>query len=276
MRRVVAILIAVVVIFLVVRGPLFKSTTTTPTPPITPNTTANVPTGTGNGPQAKVDVPRPTDPAVAAVFDEMLAAWDKIQHVSAKVESLIPEAAGHAGKTWGKGEYNLLKKDGKLLIHFTLTNELRIKKDDGAILVTAEILETIIDGTHRYLLISQPNHREATKNKLNYDEVLQIAGPYLMRDLVTNNELSLLPEEMKDNRATKVIKAKPKDGAWESVHYFDKATGIRVEMIEMGADGKATLTIKLPQIDTTTVIDEEKFKPVIPNEVQLKDNTGAP
>jgi hypothetical protein len=274
MRKVVAILLAIVVVFLVLRSPLFKPASTTT---VQSNGSDSKPAPTmGNTPISKGDAPRPSDPAVAAVFDEILAAWEKVERVTAKVEMTMPQAAGHPGKTWGKGEYFLLKKGGKLLIYFTLTNELRIKKEDGNVLVTAEILETFVDGVHRYSLISQPSHREANKHILNYDDVLQIGGPYLMRDLVNNYTLSAMPEEMKDNRATKVIKAKPKDGEWESLHYFDKATGLRVEMIEMGADGKPSLTIKLPQIDTTTTIDEQKFKAVIPPEVPLQDKTGAP
>lgn len=276
MRKVVPILIVLVLLFFVVLPRLNSNKpTTTSTPPAV--NSGNQQPSAGSAPAGgapKVDVPRASDAAVAAVVDEMLAAWDKLENVTATVESIKPEAAGHPGKTWGKGEYHLVKKDGVQLIHFKLTNELRIKKDDGNILVTAEILETYVDGRNVYSFISQPNHQQATKYKLNYDEVLPIGGPYLFRDLVSNYDLTLLPEEMKDNRATKVIKAKPKGEDWEAVHYFDKATGIRVEMVEMDAQAKASLTIKLPTIDTATPIDPEKFKPVVPEGVKLEDKSN--
>ena len=227
----------------------------------------------------KVAVPRPSDPAVAGVVDEMMAAWDKVQVVTATVETKLPEAAGHTGRTDGRGKYYLQKTNGKLLINFHLFNELKIKPREETMFVTGEVLDTVIDGNHVYTFLNQPpDHKKAAKKKLSYEDVLHIGGSYVFRELVRDNELSVLPEEMKENRATKVLKAKPKDkdAKWESMHYFDKATGIRVEMVELDADGKAKLTIKLPQIDTTTPIPPETFQYVVPEGVTLEDQTAAP
>ena len=143
-------------------------------------------------------------------------------------------------------------------------------------MVTGEELVTTIDGTHLYSFINQPGHKEAVKKKLNYDDVLQIAGPHLFRDLVTNNKLTLLPEEMRDNHATKVIKAQPNDGSWETIHYFDKATGIRLEMTEMDAKGQTALQIKLSEVNTNPTIIEDQFKFVVPGGVTLEDQSNSP
>jgi outer membrane lipoprotein-sorting protein len=221
-------------------------------------------------------VPRPSDPAVASVVDEMLTAWDKVSAVTAAVETMLPEAAGHKGKTKGKGTYWLQKKDGKVLIHFDLRNALRIKREEEITMVTGEVLIWTVDGEHLYTFTNQPGHKEAVKRKLDYNEVLQIAGPHLFRDLVTNNQLTLLPEEMKDNHATKVIKAKPNDGSWETLHYFDKATGIRVEMTETDAQGEVTLQIKLSEVNTNPTISEDQFKFVVPEGVTLEDKSNSP
>ena len=276
MRRAVPFIVAVAVVVFAVRSGLFRKSTPVPTttpptnitPPKNPPIKPNTPT--------TMDVPRPSDPAVAAVMDEMLTAWDKIPALFAEVGTKMPEAAGHKGKTQGKGKYWLQKKDGKLLIQFDLRNMLIINQEDASSLATAEILIWTIDGEHLYSYINQPSHKEAVKKKLNYDDVLQLAGPYLFRDLVTNNKLTLLPEEMRDNHATKVIKAVPNDGSRESINYFDKATGIRVEMSELDAQGQTALQIKVTEIDTNPTISDDRFKPVIPEGVKLVDKSNSP
>jgi len=277
MQKAVPLVLTLVVVGFVVWAGFLKSPSKDQAPDM-PGNTPKLADATPIKPNStsEINVPRPSDPAVAAAMDEILAAWDKVQVVTAKVETLIPEAAGHKGRTDGKGDYYLQKNGAELLIHFYLFNELKIRKDEGTKLITGEVISTTIDGKYNYTWLNQPSHRVASKDKLNYDDVLHIGGPYLFRDLVSNNQLSLLPEEMKDNRATKVFKAIPKEGSWESIHHFDKATGIRVEMVELDADGKPRLTIKLPQIDTTTPINPEKFQFVVPEGFTFEDRTTTP
>jgi len=278
MRRVVPIIIVLVVLFFVIRPGLFQKSPPAQTPPPSTNVTpSNHPSnGQGTLPTSTMEVPRPSDPAVAAVMDEMLAAWEKVPAVFVALETSVTNAAGHDGKTRGKGKYWLQKKDGKVFIQFDLRNELIIRQQGGATMVTGEVLITTIDGEHLYSFINQPGHMEAVKRKLNYGDVLQIAGPHLFYDLVTNNKLTLLPEEMKDNRATKVIKAQPNDGTLETINYFDKATGIRVEMNELDTQGETSLQIKVTEIDTNPTIGDDQFKPVVPENVTLEDESNLP
>lgn len=284
MRRIVALIIAIAAVLIVVRSGVLQktfTTTTSPSPMPGPVTTSPKPVGQPAGDPAsgqapKPVVPRASDPAVATAIDELLAAWEPINSVYATVETKIPDAAGHKGTTRGKGRYWLKKKDGQLLIHFDLRNELRIKEDPKSMLVTAEELVTTIDGKYLYKLINQPSHKEASQNKLNYNDVLQIAGPYLLSDLVANNKLTLLPEEMRYGRALKVIKATPNDGSRESIHSFDKASGIRLEMHELDEQGNKTLEIMLTEVNINAEISEDQFKPVIPEGVTLEDRTTPP
>lgn len=267
MRKFIPLVIALAVVFFVVFNLSRKRPADSTPGPIPPR----------NGPNEKiVDVPRSSDPAVAAVVDEMLAAWDKVPALYAKFETIMPEAAGHKGRTNGKGEYWVQKKDGLMRIRFELVNTLQIEQQDQTKLATQELLINILDGQHLYTFVNQPGHKHSHKKKLSYDEVLQIAGPHLFRNLIANNKLTLLPEEMRDNRATKVLKAQPNDGSWQSIHYFDKATGVRVLMTELDAQGQNTLEIKVTEMDTNPTIDEEKFKPVEAEGVPLEDKTNEP
>jgi|CXWL01.1.fsa_nt_gi outer membrane lipoprotein-sorting protein len=278
MRKVVPLVIAIAVVtFAACRGLFWKSAPVpTPTQPTKVASTDHPPAKPVHSDTSTPVVPRPSDPAVAAVMDEMLTAWAKVPAVFAAVETSMPNAAGHKGKTLGNGKYWLQKKDGKVLIHFDLRNKLIIKQEDTATLTTGEILITTIDGEHLYSFVNQPGHKEAVKKKLDYNDVLQIAGPYLFRDLVSNNKLTLLPEEMRDNHATKVMKAVPNDGSWETIHYFDKATGIRLEMTELDAQGQTTLQIKLSEIDTNPTIGEDQFKYMAIEGVTLEDKSNSP
>ena len=243
------------------------------------------PKPTGDGPSAQVteperttaktadELPKPKDPAVAAAVDELLAAWEKVPSVYAAVETMIPEAAGNAGKTTGKGKYYLQKQDGKTRINFELRNALYIVQEEGKKLMTGEILQWVIDGEHLYTFTNQPGFQEASKKKLDYGEVLLIGGRLLFRDLIANNKLSLLPEEMLDGRAARVLLATPNDGAWKTTHYFDKATGIRLKMEETDATGKTTLRITLTDLDLDSSITDDKFLFTVPEGVKFVDET---
>ena len=276
MRKVLPLLVALAVVFFVVFN-ISRKSSTQPTPPPTANGT---PPATSNdnaisSAPEKVEVPRAADPGVAAVVDEMLAAWDKVSGLYATLETNMPQAAGHKGQTKGKGKYWVQKTDGRLKIRFELNNILQIEQE-GGVLGTQEMLFTVIDGRNVYTYINQPGHKSAQKKKLTYDDVLHIGGPNLFRDLVENNKLTLLPEEMKNNRATKVLKAEPKDGSWQTIHHFDKATGVRLEMTELDSKGETALQIKVIEIDTNPTIGDEQFQPVVPEGVTLEDLTNTP
>jgi outer membrane lipoprotein-sorting protein len=248
-------------------------------PSVSPKPTGDGPSAHLTGPErttAKPDdeLPKPKDPAVAAAVEELLAAWDKVSSVYAAVETMIPEAAGNAGQTKGKGKYYLQKQDGKTRISFEQRNTLEIFQEGGKQLLTGEILQWVIDGEHLYTLTNQPGFQQTSKKKLDYDEVLQIGGRVLFRDLLTNNKLSLLPEEMVEGRAARVLLATPNDGAWKTTHYFDKATGIRLKMEETDSTGKSTLRITLIDLDLDSSISDDKFMFTVPEGVKFVDETA--
>src|SRR5262245_46351102 len=100
MRKAVPILVVLGIVGFVVWATVLNRPPGAPGPPtgVTPPPhNKNVDPGASGS--ATIDVPRPSDPAVAAVMDEMLAAWDKVSAVTAKVETNMPEAAGHEGRT---------------------------------------------------------------------------------------------------------------------------------------------------------------------------------
>ncbi len=220
------------------------------------------------------ELPRPTDPAVATAVDELLAAWDKTPAIVAEVKTDIPEVAGNKGKTTGTGTYKLQKDSGKILINFELRNSLEIPQDGGVTLLSAEYLLRIIDGKYLYMFTNQPGHMEATKKKLDYGEVLLIGGRELFRDLIARNTLSLLPEEMLEGRATRVILAIPKDGTWKTRHWFDKATGVRLKMEETDAHGQDTLLVELSGLDVSSSFAPETFVFTVPEGVKFVDETA--
>lgn len=283
MRKVVPLLLALVVVFLVVRS--VKNGDTTVAPPATPtahspnNAPDPVPSGVTptSTPAAKsAELPRPADAAVAGVMDEMMAAWNKYQSFYTDIETRMPQAVGHPGKTMGRGKYWLRKDSGGPLVHFELRNEMHIDQADGTMLVTGEELLTLIDGKHTYTFLNQPMHRSAKKLKINYQDVLHLGGPHLWRDLVSNNKLTLMPEEMRDNYATKVIKAEPNDGSRSTLNYFDKTSGLRVELVELDEQGQTSLTIKAKNVQLDPAMSSEQFTFVVPGGVTLEDQTQNP
>jgi outer membrane lipoprotein-sorting protein len=290
MRKVLAVALTVVVVFLVVRSGVLNrdraSTSPSPIPTGDSNASDSTPTsaptlhpgGRASDPSssAPTEPPRPSDSAVAAVMDEMLARWKEFDSAYATLTMFIPHALGHSGNTIGNGKYWIQKKEGPLRLHFEMVNEYRIKQDAGSLLVTGEELLTVIDGKHTYTLLNQPSNRSAKKMNLTYDDVLHLGGPHLWRDLVALNKLTPQPEEMRGSFATRVIKAEPRDGSRTTLNYFDKATGLRVALIELDEHGQTSLEIKVAEIQINPAISSEQFNFVTPPGYKLDDLTKPP
>lgn len=224
----------------------------------------------------EVDLPKVSDPQVAEAIEDLLAAWDRTPTFYAMVKTFIADGAGNKGQTKGKGQYALEKKDGKVRIRFELKNGIEIHTDstDGSFLGTAEHLIWIYDGDYLYRFINQPKFQKAVKKHIDYSEVQQLGGRLLFRELIENNNLSLLPEEMVDGRAARVILAKPKDGAWQTTYHFDKSTGLQLKKEERNPDGETNLSITLSDIDTAFTPDAETWVFVVPENVSFVDETA--
>ncbi len=216
------------------------------------------------------------DERLAAVIAELTEKWDRVQSVSAKVQTEIPNVAGLPGDTKGNGTYDLLKKDGKTLIRFSLANNIRYEKSEDTNIRTAEYLHFVHDGSALYFQSQQPKKmKKTTKSKYSPARVVQIGGAELFRSLTENFNLKLAPDETVDGIPTYVIEATLVGQKWKARHYFDKATGIRVRQVEFDEQGKDSFFLSLSEINLTPQFSEGHFTYNLPEGFELIDETAA-
>lgn len=225
----------------------------------------------------------PTMPAdVQMVVDEMLNAWDGVQAVSANVETFMPKALGQPGTTNGSGTYDLLKKNGKVLIRFDVVNTMKLDIADDpehTQYYAGERLRWVVDGDVIYHWFQQPDFKKAgevveraTKEPYSPDKIVQIGGQPLFDQLRHDFDLRRLPDIDYEGRPVYVLRGDAHGANWHSLHYFDKESGIRVRMVENEADGSASLRILLKHLDLAPEFGPDHFTFTPPKGAKLEDN----
>ena len=229
-------------------------------------------------PSATGDAPASAKPSekVARAVAELSKAWSAVTSFSGKITTKLPDAVGREGRTDGEGTYEAQRSGDKIQIRFELVNTLYFQTDweTKSMLVTAEVLRWVSDGDIMYQSTRQTNHYyKVTKTFYREDDVLQLPAPIVLRDLLRDHTLKLLPDEKLAGRETTVIQATPINGTWQETHYFDKATGIEVKHVEVDQDGKQTYLLTLTELKIDPEFEPDHFKFEMPKEAELIDKT---
>lgn len=222
----------------------------------------------------------PDDEKVRAAISELIARYDALQALSATVELQISEALGQKGKTKGKGEFMLRQAGDKKLTKFRVNNHLTFEKLDAAgtlyHLNTQELVWQIYDGDYLWLLFKQHKLNKAIKTHYHPDKVWKVGGRELFREILDESELTLLPDEELDGHTVFVFSVKPHDGDWTGKQWFDKKTGARLKVIEVGADGKESFSIVLSDIKDNPELAADTFVFTLPEGYELTDEVNPP
>ncbi len=227
--------------------------------------------------------PAPTAPValvpeadVTRTVTELTQAWSKVKSFSGRIDSRLADAVGREGRTIGEGTYELRRDGDKLQIRFDLANTLYFQTDweSKSQLVTAEFLLWVTDGTIMYQSTRQTkDYYKVTKTHYNEDALLQLAAPIVLRELMVDHTLKILPEDVLDARRVVVVQATPVNGTWDETHYFDKETGIRVKHVENDKDGKQTYLLTLKDLKVDPEFETNHFDFEVPKEAELIDKT---
>lgn len=222
----------------------------------------------------------PDDEKVRAAISELIARYDALQAFSAATELRIEDALGQKGQTRGKGEYMLKHSGDRKLTRFRVNNHMKFEKvdDEGTLfhLNTQELVWQIYDGEHLWLLFKQHKLDRAIKTHYHPDKVWKVGGRDLFREILDENELALLPDEELDGRPAYVFSVKPHEGDWTGKQWFDKKTGVRLKLIEVGADGKESFSIVLSNLKDDPELAADTFVFTLPEGYELTDEVNPP
>lgn len=215
------------------------------------------------------------NPEVIETLQAILTAWDSFQTVSADIVIKLSSAAGLPGHTKGKGQYDLEKRDGHSRIRFR--NKTVVMAEEGTVkgkyYGATEALYWITDGEVLYHSSRHVEFHRVTKSWYDPANILQIGGPAALDALRRDYELRMLPNEDLEGEPVFVIEATPRGGDWVSLHYFDKARGLRRKWIEKDSAGETTfeVTLSKPQFDIP--FGEDHFTFEVPEEAEFVDKT---
>lgn len=221
--------------------------------------------------------PSKLSPDVQEALGEIEKAFDGVTSFSAQLETNLNSAVGRKGWTKGKGTYDLMKDGDAVKIYVNIVNMLSVILDPDKIgsdeLRTAEVLTWVSDGSVLYHYTIQHDLHRARKTWYSPDDVLQLGGPPLIRELRSKGSVKRLPDEVVDGKPVFVFEAKPPDGTWTEKHVFQKATGIRVQYVETDAKGEETYSLKVTSLETGVTFEPDHFTFEIPNDAELIDET---
>lgn len=215
-------------------------------PPAPPATTANA----------------PKDDRVRAAIDDLIARYEAIDSLFVRTEQKMNEAMGLKGNTHGKGEFMLKREGDQRKTLFRVNNRFEFVQKDPknvAPIRTQEILWQLYDGADLYLLYMQHNLKRIVRAHYDPARIWKIGGRDLFREILDDNEVTLLPDEELNGRAAYVFSVKPRDGDWSGKQWFDKKLGIRVKMIETDAAGTETFSVVVSDIDEKPTLADDTF-----------------
>ena len=220
----------------------------------------------------------PVSSEVRALMDDLTKKFDSVSALYAETEMKLDEAAGMPGNTRGKGKYWLKRADGRLFAKFATGNDIfaeNPKANPPSQIWTKELVWQLYDGEHLYLLIQQRDYNKARKVNYDPDLMLQLGGTALFRSLAEGNDLTLLDDEEIDGRPAYVIQATPHNGDWVGKHWFDKETGVRLQVLETRSDGSEYFHFAVRNLNLTPEFAEDQFRFVLPPDFDFTDETGG-
>jgi len=219
--------------------------------------------------------PRMTIPDdVNAAIVELITKWDTIQSVSAKLKTRGDRRGPEAQKQEGVGTRDLLKReDGRILSRADYKNGVTMKKPDGEVIATGQIVSKIYDG--EYLWIDDQRHegRTVTKSRPVQGQIQPIGGRLLFAGIRGLDEIKLLPDETIDGRTVHVFVGKGAGGTFTTRHYVDKETGILVKSIAEDSLANMQHSMELTDIKVNIEFEEGHFTYTPPEGVEVQDLT---
>ena len=104
-----------------------------------------------------------------------------------------------------------------------------------------------------------PKHYVVTKTWHDDRHIVQLGGPILMDSLRNDREIVGWDEEELEQRPVYVIRAKPINGDWTELHYFDKDTGIRLRYVELDSKSAEFHRVALSEVETGVAFEPDHF-----------------
>ncbi|MBL8879678.1 MAG: outer membrane lipoprotein carrier protein LolA [Phycisphaerales bacterium] len=136
----------------------------------------------------------------------------------------------------------------------------------------------VCDGKFNYVLSDTAGQKQAMKMAMSQD-VSMISNKKFFDQLRKDHELKLLADEKAEGKDAWVVEATPKNAASSPMmskmkFYFDKDSGMTVQVIGLNAEGKPMSTTVNKDIKINASIPDDRFTFKAPEGVTVMDMTS--
>ena len=214
------------------------------------------------------------DDAVEALERTILAQWEKIRSLSAKMTTMEEIRRGEERRTkWdGAGTYDCMRKGDEILVRLEVVNSVVLPPGEEVADNSRKML-TIYDGEFVYSLAEAMGMRHARKIDVDRGSGFEIVGPGVFKRLRRASTLKVLPEGMVNDRPAYVIEGIPKSGDQKHLYYFDKELGIMIKMVVEDRNQERIRTLLITDVEVNPEFSDDHFVFTAPQGVRVRDMT---
>ncbi len=245
-------------------------------PSVPPSTTASDTTSAQLPPSKPLDRLAPaSDDVLAELEQEMLARWEKIRSVSAKMTTRFDQLGDRETHQKGLGTYDCLKQDGKILVRTFLYNGITAKRDNEDVpwVLTGQRIKRVSDGRFVYTIDERYKEITGAKRWAVYPNLLYIGGKRLFRVLRSLEGLQRLPDQTIDKKGVYVFQGTLSAARRQARVFLDKETGIMRQLITENEKSESKFVFTLSEIKLDVEFSEDHFIFVPPEDVEIQDLT---
>lgn len=208
---------------------------------------------------------------VADVEAKIIEAAGQVKSLRAKTHTTMDmENPQMQVKMESKGTYEMVRKDGKMLLRSEQRTQSRHKIADQESKTDATSL-MICDGDHAYTLTEQEGSKTAMKTKMSTEQVATANKAYFT-DLHAKNEVKKLPDEKIGGNEVYVLEATSKlPESGKTVMYYCKKTGTPLKIVMLTPEGKPYQTTEMTDVEANIDLPAERFKFTAPEGVTVQE-----
>lgn len=224
------------------------------------------------GPPVPIDYSTPQ--ALRAAQAELLAKWDAVRSVRAKVLNKYHQRKGLKYRSRGKGTYDCMKRGDQtlfLLYRFDGINAERAKDDK---VKTGERILYVYDGDFLYFLDEFHNSKTAYKYASPH-RVQPIGGKQLFDQIHRFDRVVRLPDETINGKYVYVFEGTNHSNRDHGLYYLDVETGILIKMVLENEAMESERTLILDDFKLNYAFPDNHFIFVLPEGVALTDYTRS-
>ena len=206
---------------------------------------------------------------------ELLAKWNAIERISVSYESTFDRKSDMNQRGATRSTYDILKRDGKELVHQELINRMVIDREEDQAL-TGFNKTFIYDGEFVYVL--QSLHDKQLAYKRNYDpsRMQQVGGIALFRQIRAFDTVKCKPPQAVKDRQAYVFVVASKDKSVTGEYLVDTETGALLGLELSNTATENELKAWVTDIKMNPEFPQDHFTLAIPEGVQLQDETVSP